>query len=180
MLLDLVGENPKNVAHSVHMFANRTAMLRDCGFRHIGAMLVRLLSQGRSEHGEHDDAAISALRNDGPSSVTDKQAAAIGSVIASSVQRSHVPATALHKVVKSNAVLRAMKSGFVWFVPMLEILTAHMAERRRSTLMRRLTSIVTVEVPSVARNETSNAHGLDDERDFTFVVRFRHLFQFRW
>jgi hypothetical protein len=172
LLIDLVRSKPKDLAHTVHMFAKRTAMLRECGFRHIGAMLARLLSDD-SQGGPDDDAAISAHD---PSSVTEQQATAIGSAITSSVRRSHVPATALKQIVKSHPVLRFVKSEHVWFVPMLETVTVMVlgaAEPRRST-MRQLSSIFTrdADVIGVAPIDVaSSAGGGDEESGFSSVVR---------
>jgi hypothetical protein len=114
------------------------------------------------------DTALVALDR---SSVTEQQAIAIGGAVASIVRRSHVPATAVRKVVNSHAVLRAMKSDFVWFVPMLEVLVA---QRRvvsgRSTLMRRLSSLV--KRTSVAPIGGQSDGGEDDgESGFSSVVR---------
>ena len=176
LLIDLVNSTPKELARAIRTFTNRTAMLRECGFHHIGTMLASLLNAERQ--GDHSDAPITALS---PSAVTEQQAAAIGNTIASSVRRSHVPATAVQKVVKSFAVLQAMKSGYAWFVPMLEVLTAPKhAAAHRLTFMKRLTATVVDDsvVDSVVRRvapidaETeSDADAADG--DFSSVVRSR-------
>jgi hypothetical protein len=60
LLVDLASEYPKDPARAIREFADRTAMLRDCGFAHIGEMLARLLSadvQGRPD----DDATAIPL-----------------------------------------------------------------------------------------------------------------------
>jgi len=193
MLVDLVSRNPKDLAHAIREFAYRTAMLRDSGFAHIGEMLARLLStdvqgvpdddttaipsspvktaafvsilapstHGESEHTRQQDAACD------PASVTVKQAAAIGSMVARSLRSAQIPATALRKVVNKDAVLRTMKSSYVWFVPMLEVLTVHKAKQaRRSTLGKRLSSIVAVEAPS----SNAEADEADEESSFSSVV----------
>jgi hypothetical protein len=134
MLIGLVGGKAKDVTHAVRQFAYRTEMLRDCGLRNIGAMLARLLTAEAL-----DNFAIGACGSrviDDPSSLTEMQAAAIGDTIVSSVYQSHAPDTALKKVVQSHAVLRVMSYDFVWFVPLLEVLTAH---KTRPTLHRALT-----------------------------------------
>jgi hypothetical protein len=137
--MELVDSNPKDLAQAIRTFAHRTTMLRECGFLRIAAMLERLLCTD-TEHAADSDAAVAALS---PSSATEKQASAIGGAIASSVHRSHVPATAVRKVVNSHAVLRAMKSDFVWFVPMLEVLVAKkVAESGRSNVTTRLSSLI--------------------------------------
>jgi hypothetical protein len=52
----------------------------------------------------------------------------------------------LRTVVESCAVLCTMQSRYAWFVPMLEVLTAHeIAEPRRSVLTQRLGSIAPAE-----------------------------------
>jgi len=185
MLVDLASSNPKDLPHAIREFANRTAMLRDCGFAHIGEMLARLLKGGLDD----DTTAIpsptvtsvaaavvsilvpSTPRQDAacdPASVTVEQAAAIGSMVARSIRSAPMPATAaLRKVVNTYAVLRTMKSSYVWFVPMLEVLTVHKTtQARRSTLGKRLRSIVAAEAPS----SSVEADEADEESSFSSVV----------
>ena len=164
LLLEVLTQTPKDPAHAIRTFTNCTTMLRECDFRHIGAMLVRLLAAD-AHVGPDKDAANVAPE---PSLVTEKQAMAIGSVIAS-VRLSGMPAVALQHVVNSLAVLRAMKSCFVWFVPMLEVLAVpDIAQPRRSTLMKRLISIAAARAPIDA---VSNAGIADEGSDFSPVVR---------
>jgi hypothetical protein len=101
---------------------------------------------------------------------------AIGGAIAWSACRSDVPAMAVRNVVDSHAVLRAMKSGFAWFVPMLEVpmlevlVTQNVAESRRSSVMRRLSSLA--KRTSVAPIGGQSDDGEDDaESGFSSVVR---------
>jgi hypothetical protein len=163
MLKDLVESKPKHLAHAIRTFANNTAMLRVSGFRHIGVMLEHLLTADASG-GAVNDAAIAALD---PSLLTEKQAIAIGSAIASSVHQAQTLAAGLKKVIKSYAVLQAMKSEHAWFVPMLEVLTVHKAKQaRRSTLGKRLRSIVAAEAPS----SSVEADEADEESSFSSVV----------
>ena len=162
LLVELVEGNLKDLAHAIRDFVYRTAMLRDCGLRHIGAMLVRVLSAD-SRCGPDDSAIVSRS----PSSVTEKQAVAIGSAIASRVHRSHVPATALQNVVKSLVVLQAMNSDHAWFVPMLEVLTAHKAaEVRQATFMKLLMRLATNPDVTVVHVDTTH----DEQRSFNSVV----------
>jgi hypothetical protein len=183
MLVDLASSNPKDLPRAIREFAYRTAMLRDCGFAHIGDMLARLLgadvqsgpdddttaipsilapsTHGDSEHTPQQDAACD------PASVKVEQAAAIGSMVARSLRSAHMPATALRKVVNKYAVLRTMTSSYVWFVPMLEVLTVHKAKQaRRSTLGKPLSSIVAAEAPS----SNVEADEADEESSFSSVV----------
>jgi hypothetical protein len=145
-------------------------MLRECGLAHVGAMLVRLLStdaQGTLD----EDAAILALE---PSAVTEKQATAIGSAIATCIPHPE-PAKALQGVVKSHAALRAMQSDYIWFVPMLEVLTAENSAQGRS-FMKPRSSVVAAEVCSVVPVDVvSNAGGADEGSSFTSVVIARHF-----
>ena len=146
LLTDVVGRKPKDLALAIRTFVNRTDMLRECCFRHIGAMLVRLLSADADDG--PDNGALTVVPA-GPSWVTEKQAIAIGSTIVSRVHRSlgsgmllsgrlgsgrlgsgrrdsgstHLSVRALKTVVESHDVLRAMESQYAWFVPMLEVLT---------------------------------------------------------
>jgi hypothetical protein len=187
LLLDLVEGAPKDVVHAIRTFVNCTAMLRDCGFCHIGAMLAQLMTTNARDGPDNDAAMFGGdsrksgtfrLRAD-PASVTEKQAIALGNAIASSVRQHRAPAQArisaatpnatmaLRKVLNSHAVLGAMKSEYVWFVPMLEVLTMHKAaEARQSTVIKRLSSLVTrgIEVIGVAPiDATMNADGADAE-----------------
>ena len=180
MLHDLVRRKPKDLPHAIRELVNRTAMLRGCGFAHIGDMLARLLSA-------HLQAGVQAGPEEGttatpsapvptaavgldPSSLTKEQAIAIGTAIVLSVHERDAPAAGLKRVVKSHAALRAMESEYAWFVPMLEvILASKAAEPRRSTyLMKRLRSRIQ---SVVASKEASNADGADEESNFSPVVR---------
>jgi hypothetical protein len=177
LLVMLVEGNTKELAHAIRTFVNCTAMLRNCSFCQIGAMLVPLLQllTPADAAGSCDDAAGVAAD---PASVTEKQAMALGSAIASRVHSAHAQATALHQVVTSHAVLRAMKSDYAWFVPMLEVLTVpKSAEPRRPTFVRRLTAIVAANntganVPMALIDEAlSNADATDVvTRSFSSMV----------
>ena len=87
MLVDLVSSNPKDLPHAIREFAYRTAMLRDCGFAHIGDMLARLLSADVQGGPDDDKTVIAAAPVTtaavGPnlSALTEKQAIAIGYAI---------------------------------------------------------------------------------------------------
>ena len=150
-------------------------MLRECGLAHIGDMLARLLSadvQGKSYDGTSAvpsaPVPTTAVGLD-PSSFTEEQAIAIGAAIVLSVREADMPATGLKQVVKSHAVLRAMKSKYVWFAPMLETIMAHTAaEPRGSLLMKRLSSRVTSMAP---RDAALSADGAEEEGGFSCVVR---------
>ncbi len=138
LLLELVHKKPKDLAHAIREFANRTAMLRECGFAHVGDMLVAMLAEARSDleqespEGAVQDVAFS----------TAEQASAIGSMLAASVRSSHVQATRLHRAVDSLFILRTMKMQHSWFVPMLEVLLVDSAESSRASIARRSTAIV--------------------------------------
>ena len=142
LLVQILGSNPKDLAHEIREFADRTAMLRDCGFAHIGEMLARLLSA--NVQGRLNDAATelpstpvtAAAVGPNRSALTEKQAIAIGSAIASSVHQARALAAGLNKVVKEQVVLHAMKLEYAWFMPMLEVIMARKAARG-SELMNR-------------------------------------------
>jgi hypothetical protein len=179
MLHDLVRRKPKDLPHAIREFVNRTAMLRGCGFAHIGDMLARLLSA-------HLQAGVQAGPEEGTtatqsapvptaavgldlSSLTKEQAIAVGTAIVLSLHEHDVPTACLKRVVKSHAALRAMESKYAWFVPMLEvILERKTAGPRRSTVLMRLRSSISSVAPS---DEASNADGADEESSFTPVVR---------
>ena len=168
MLVDLVSSNPKDPARAIRELADRTAMLRDCGFAHIGEMLMRLLST--DVQGGPDDDTTAAAGLD-PSSLTEKQGIAIGSAIASSVHQAHALAGGLKMVVQSHAVLRAMKSKYAWFTPMLEVIMAHKAAHLRGSVtvaMNRLRSIIS---PVGSSDVALHADAADEESGFSSVVR---------
>ena len=132
LLMDLVSSNPKDLAREIREFADRTAMLRDCGFAHIGEMLAQLLSANVQGRPDDDATAIPSTPTGGPnrSALTEKQAIAIGCAIASSVHQAHALAAGLSKVVHSHGALQAMKAEYAWFMPMLEVVMAHKAAQR--------------------------------------------------
>jgi hypothetical protein len=157
MLHDLVGRQPKDVARAIREFAHRTAMLRGCGFAHIGDMLTCLLSadvQGKSYDGITPipstpvPTGVAGLDS---SSLTEEQAVAIGSAIICSVREASAPAAGLKTIIRSHAVLRAMKSEYTWFVPMLEVVMASKTD------------------------VASNADAVDTESGFSSVVRLGAL-----
>jgi hypothetical protein len=182
LLVDLVSSNPKDLARAIREFADRTAMLRDCGFAHIGDMLARLLGAD-VQGGPDDDAtaipsALVTTATIGPnrSALTEKQAIAIGCAIASSVHQAHALAAGLERVVQSHGALQAMKSEHAWFVPMLEVIMAHKAAQPRgSVAMNRLRSMRS-SVSSVASSEVAlHADAADEESGFSSVVRLGAL-----
>ena len=174
LLVEIVSSNPKDLARAIREFVDRTAMLRDCGFAHIGDMLARLLSA--DVHGGPDDettvvpstlVTAAAVVID-PSSLTDKQAIAIGSAIASNVRQAHP----LKKVIEWHGVLHAMKLEYAWFVPMLEVVMAHKAaERRRSAVMNGLRSTGSIIASLAPSDVASDADAADEESGFSSVVR---------
>ena len=175
LLVDLVERKPKDLAHAIRQFANCTAMLRDCGFAHIGAMLAWLLSADVQDKPDEDTTAISstpvttAALGPNRSALTEKQAIAIGCAIASSVKQALTLAVGLNTAVKSHTVLEVMQSECTWFVPMLEVVMAHKAaERRGMVIMNRLTS---VSIAPVAPSDVASvADAADEESSFSSVV----------
>ncbi len=174
-----MSSNPKDPARAIREFTGCTAMLRDCGFAHIDEMLARSLSA--DVHGEPDDdttaipstpVTTAAVGLD-PSSLTEKQAIAIGSAIASNVhQAKHALTAGLKKVVNSHGVLQAMISEYAWFVPMLEVIMAPKAtERRGSVVMNRLRSMRSSIAPVVPSHVALHADAADEESGFSSVVR---------
>ncbi len=174
MLHDLVSSEPKDPPRAIREFAHRTAMLRECGLAHIGDMLARLLSadvRGQPDRTRAIPSApvpTTAVGLD-LSSLTEEQAIAIGAAIALSVREADMPATGLKRAVKSHAVLRAMKSKYVWFAPMLETIMAHTAAEARGSLwMKRLSSRIASVAP---RDAASSADRAEEESGFSSVVR---------
>jgi hypothetical protein len=179
MLHDLVRSKPKDLPHAIREFADRTAMLRECTFAHIGDMLTRLLSADvqadvQARPGEGATATPSApvpttAVGLDPSSLTTEQAIAIGTAIVLSVHERDLRAVGLKSVVKSHATLRAMKSEYLWFVPMLEVIMEHKpAEPCGSLAMKRLSSSISSVSPTSA---DLNAYGANEESSHHTVVR---------
>jgi hypothetical protein len=173
LLVDLVCSNPKDLARAIREFANRTAMLRGCGFAHIGEMLARLLSADVQD-GLDDDVTVipstsvtTAAVGPSRSALTEKQAIAIGCAIASCVHQAHALAAGLSKVVQSHGALQAMKSEYAWFMPMLEVVMAHKAARG-SVVMNRLRSSIS---PVASSDVALHADAADEESGFSSVVR---------
>ena len=143
LLMDLAVETkPKELAHAIRGFANRMAMLRECGLCHIGDMLVAMLAAGALSNSEHAPLEKTACD---PASTTVAQAAAIGGMLAERARSGSVAATAVHQAVGSLAVLRTLKAQHAWFVPMLEVLLVppEAAEFPPRRIMRRLSTMVT-------------------------------------
>jgi hypothetical protein len=135
LLVDLVETKPDDLAHAIRTFANRMTMLRECGFP-MGEFLVALMSaQTQSE-----PQIVGAVMTD-HISVTAEQASAIGRSLASALRQPPATATAVRRAV--DLVMHTMRSRYIWFLPMLEVLLVQGAERRRSTIARRLSSLVT-------------------------------------
>jgi hypothetical protein len=175
MLVDILSSNPKDLARAIREFADRTAMLRDCGFAHIGEMLARLLGADVQD-GPDDDATVipstpvtTAAVGPNRSALTEKQAIALGCAIASSVHQAHALAAGSSKVVQSHGALQAMKAEYAWFVPMLEVVMAHKAAHPRgSVVMKRLRSII---IPIASSDAALHADAADEESGFSPVVR---------
>ncbi len=153
MLHDLISSKPEDLARSIREFAHRTAMLRGCGFAHIGDMLACLLRadvQGKSYDGTtaipSTPVPTGVARRDS-SSLTKEQAVAIGNAIVSSVREASALAAGLEAVIRPHAVLRAMESEYTWFVPMLEVVMASKT------------------------GVASNVDAVDEESGFSSVVR---------
>ena len=123
MLMAVVDSKPKDLPHAIRTFANQMAMLRECCCPRIGDMLVALLSSAMptaDAPSAADDPAAKALADAAQDlvSLSMEQAAALGRMLASSLNRALI----LHEAVDSYPVLAAMRSQYVWFVPMLEVL----------------------------------------------------------
>ncbi len=169
LLMELVQSKPKDPAHAIRTFTNRTAMLKESGLHHIGEMLVALLMVDAKSNPD-DILAVAVAASQDPSSLTREQASAIGHMIASSIFRSHESA-AVDKAVELHPVLSTMKLQHAWFVPMLEVLVAANAvERRRSNGGKRFSSIIAPE-PTERRIDVTPKSA---SAEFDSVVRLKH------
>ena len=145
LLMDLVESKSDGLAHAIREFANRMAMLRECGFP-MGDFLVALIvasahSPSDSFAAESESRSVILSPASATASVTTEQAAAIGRQLASATCQPRATAAAVREAVDLHSSLRTMISRYIWFLPMLEVLLAHTAEPRRSTIARRFTSI---------------------------------------
>jgi hypothetical protein len=154
LLLDLVKSKPKDLAHAIREFANRMAMLRECGFGHIGDMLVAMLEAGAHSDSEQAPPAAAHLAAQDAACVMAEQATDIGRRLATRTRSSLAPASELCELVDLHAIFRTMKK-YAWFVPMLEVLLAPPeSELRRPSIMRRLSAVVN---PEATAHDVSNA-----------------------
>jgi hypothetical protein len=133
MLTELDDGKPEETARAIRSFADRTAMLRECGFRHIGDMLAALVTTPAVAWGASEDMLTLTAAKD-PAWVTLEQATAIGAMLAMKMRSTHVPASALPKAVDSQAALCRIKAQHAWFVPMLGTLIAAESRVRGSTV----------------------------------------------
>ena len=164
MIRDLAGKKPTQLDSAIPAFASRNTMLRACGFPHIGAMLVALLTADTESDVEHIPVAEQAAL------LTKEQATAIGRMLASNLMRSAAPSSALQKAVNLHPALRTMKAQHVWFVPMLEVLAeVHARVSDRPTIVRRLSTLTN----RVQPEETIAAFITVSDSSFDPVVRPR-------
>jgi hypothetical protein len=130
LLAELVRSQPKELAHAIRTFANRMAMLRECGFGHIGAMLAALFATNAQSEAEHVTPSVQSL-----ASVTEAEATAIGRMLASIVHQAEAPEAALHMAFTSNRILGTMNAQYTWFLPMLHVLIRQRTTLRRSSII---------------------------------------------
>jgi hypothetical protein len=140
---------------------------RGRGFAHIGEMLARLLSadvQGRPDDGMRATITTIAVGL-GLSSLTGKQAFAIGSAIASKcVHQAHALAAVLNKVVTSHGTLQHAS-----FMAILEVMLAHKTiQPRGSVVMNRLRSSIS---PVASSDVALQSDAADNVSGFSSVVR---------
>jgi hypothetical protein len=189
LLKDLVEGKPRDLAHAIRTFANCMAMLRECGFP-MAEFLVALMTgraQGPNEKVAAESQSRSGVHDSQATWATKEQAAAIGRKLALVIPDVAEPAAigrklalvtpdvAVRKAVDLHSVLRTMNSRYIWFLPMLEVLLGHAAAHRRSTIARRLGSVITPARGPVASEESlihvaPNAEGAN-EGSFDSVVR---------
>ena len=123
LLADLVSSKPKDLARAIREFAGRTAMLRECGLRHIGCMLVAMLAV-RSTHSDSEHASNEDASNDLAVDTAEKASALGRMLVSMKTGSSEFSAAALRRVVDSQSILCALRMQHSWFLPMLEVLVA--------------------------------------------------------
>ena len=133
LLMDLVASSPEDLAHAIRTFVNRTAMLRDCSFRHIGSMLVAAINKPST-------ICLEQMASESLDGLTEKQAASIGMLLSS-----HMSASGLAKLLRSVGPLHEMATAYEWFVPMLETIQA-----RKASAPRRLWRLSTKSASTIA------------------------------
>jgi hypothetical protein len=136
LLVDLLKRKPKDLAHAIREFADRVAMLRECGLHHIGDFLAALFTITTTAEPAPSTAVEPIIQD--PACVSVEQAAAIGRIIVERA-RSGVP---LLQIVELHSVTRKMKSRYPWFVPMLEVLLAETAGTPLQSIGKRFSATV--------------------------------------
>ena len=161
LLLDVVDDKPEHLAHAIRNFVNRTSMLRECGCRHIGHMLVELICPILSPSAEDAsvESIVESVQVGNLAALAEGQAAAIGRLLSSRIRSAHsssaVAATVV-KVVRSIAPLHQMASTYDWFVPMLETIAQSKAKSgKRQSLLQHVTASSAV-VPSALEGGESS------------------------
>jgi hypothetical protein len=147
LLLDVVDDKPEHLAHAIRNFVNRTAMLRECGCRHIGLMLVELTCP-RLPSPSADDASVESIVESiqvgNLGALTEGQAASIGRLLSSRTRSTHSSssmAATVVNVVRSIAPLHKLASTYDWFVPMLETIARSKAKSgKRQSLLQHVTT----------------------------------------
>jgi hypothetical protein len=142
----VVDDKPEHLAHAIRNFVNRTAMLRECGCRHIGLMLVELTCPSLSPSA--DDASVesivASIQEGNLGALTEGQASSIGRLLSSRTRSAHSSssmAATVANVVRSIAPLHKLASTYDWFVPMLETIAQSKAKSgKRQSILQHVTT----------------------------------------
>jgi hypothetical protein len=192
MLMDLMEGKPKDVRLAILKFANRTAMLRECSYPHIGEMLVALLMFTPQSDSKPSPAVVAQTT----ALATEEEASRIGSALASIIHSSRTAAEAVQTALRLHAVLRTTTSAHIWFVPMVEAMAERMSAgaarplaaahfvHRRSWVHRPSASVQPGEALEPPLGSADNVDIGDGESSFNSVVcRFEpscHVHRHAW
>ena len=141
-------------ATAISQFVMRTAMLRNCPFSHLDAMLIAI---ARNKMSLASDVATSD-----PSLLTESEAIKIGRAFEPMLRGNTMPTAAVDELVLKYPALLAMLLGHTWFRPMLEVIAKRqMARAPHGTKLRVLLGVLLsfFDVASTIYNVVTLFHG---------------------
>ena len=149
---------------ALRRFVSRTAMLRDCGFKHIGVVLVTIL-RGPSDSIADDASEVDPEPEVISEEITEAEAIDIGGAFAPSLANHDTAAAAVAAYIEKYVALRKLSERHVWFRPMLETIAGRLKDFdvphsaiRRSTFRRSILSHP-VRVAPISGGDESGASG---------------------
>jgi hypothetical protein len=114
----------RETSKTVRTFAQRTTLLRDCGFPHLATMLATIVTGSHvADPDSPSDGSSDTIAD--PASVTEEEATAMGVVFVDVLDSGRAatpaltPAAAVLKLMETFVALETMGQQHVWFFPML-------------------------------------------------------------